>query len=145
MVFGWSFSGYQTQDAQTYHWCELSKERAPQVSPFCLGPCRWEERKQPGCGLARRDADPPYLPAAPGTTSKAVSTANYGLHTPSNGNNCISSSPLLQRELSYPTCFLGMKSLLSVCYVPGTELDTGTIQLDSFCFSFYLGSWTAVL
>ena len=40
MVFGWSFSGHQTQDAQAYHWCELSKERAPQVSPFCYSPGR---------------------------------------------------------------------------------------------------------
>ena len=61
MVFGWSFSGHQIQDAQAYHWCELSKERAPQVSPFCYGPCSWDEQRKPGCGLARRDADQPHL------------------------------------------------------------------------------------
>lgn len=62
-----------------YHWWELSKERAPQVSPFCYGPCSWEMQRKPGCGLARRDADQPHLLQSWGPFPKLYQQQTMGL------------------------------------------------------------------
>lgn len=114
-----------------YHWCELSKERAPQVSPFCYGPCSWEMQRKPGCGLARRDADQRHLLQSWGPFPKLYQQQTMGLYTPGDRNDCISSSAL-PRETGLPNVLSGLKRLLNIYYVPGTEPDTGTTQLDSF-------------
>ena len=111
MVFGWSFSGHQTQDAQAYHWCELSRESTSSF-PFLLRSMQLGEAEEAWLWFGKKRCWPASPATVLGATSKAISTANYR-HTPGDRNDCISSS-VLPRELSYPTGFLGMKSLLNI-------------------------------
>lgn len=95
------------------------------VAVHAAGRCR-----KPGCGLAEEMLTNVTC-HSPGGHFQAISTANYGPHTPGDRNDCISSSMLPRELLAHPTCFLELKKVWT--FVSLRHLtDTGTTQLDSF-------------